>query len=198
MPAPTSSAEAEGRDRDFGRPAVRVQPGEHYVTRRDELIVTVLGSCVSVCLRDAGRGVGGLNHFLLAESVEEGPAGASARYGGYAMELLINDLLKLGARRERLEAKVFGGGRVLSALNGRAIGERNAAFALDYLKAEGIAVLAHDVLGELARKIAFLPSSGRVWVRRLGRGAGGEVFGAERRWAAARPPQADGGVELFK
>ena len=198
MPAPTSSAEADSRDSDFGRPSVRVQPGEHYVTRRDELIVTVLGSCVAVCLRDAERGVGGLNHFLLAESADDGPAGASARYGGCAMELLINDLLKLGARRERLQAKVFGGGRVLPALNGRLIGERNAAFAFDYLKTEGIAVLARDVLGETARKIAFLPSSGRVWVRRLERSQGGAVFGAERRWAARQPPQADGGVELFK
>jgi chemotaxis protein CheD len=98
----------------------------------------VLGSCVSACIRDKEKGIGGMNHFMLADSTEVSPYSASARYGTYAMEILINHLLKLGARRGSLEAKVFGGGRVMAALSSSNVGERNCSFVLDFLRTEGI------------------------------------------------------------
>jgi chemotaxis protein CheD len=103
-------------DPTFSAEAVKVLPGEYFVTTTDMLLVTVLGSCVSACIRDKAKGIGGMNHFMLADSGEARDLSSSARYGTYAMEILINHLLKLGARRSNLEAKVFGGGRVMSAL----------------------------------------------------------------------------------
>lgn len=124
-------------DRYFQQEAIKILPGEYFATAEDGIIVTVLGSCVSVCLRDTAAKIGGMNHFLLPNS-EEGGAhnfmSDSARYGIYAMELLINDLLKLGARKSRLEAKVFWGGNVLHGISMVNIGERNADFVLQYLR----------------------------------------------------------------
>lgn len=154
-------------DREFNLEAAKVLPGGYVVTACDLLIVTVLGSCVSVCLRDRVSGIGGMNHFMLPErNGERGlDLGDSARYGAYAMEVLINDLLKLGAQRERLEAKVFGAGRVLSGVTD--IGERNARFALAYLQRERISIAAQDLGGVHPRKIYFFPANGRVFVRLL-------------------------------
>lgn len=155
-------------DRKFEMEAVKILPGEYFVTPRDMLIVTVLGSCVSVCLRDRVSGIGGMNHFMLP-----GEAGAasiisgSARYGTYAMEVLINHLLKLGALRKRLEAKVFGGGAVMTNMSSIKVGERNAEFVLDYLRTEGINVVAQDLLDVYPRKVYFFPRDGRVLVRKL-------------------------------
>lgn len=156
-------------DPHFECEAVKILPGEYFVTPRDILIVTVLGSCVSVCLRDRQSGIGGMNHFMLPGNNEEGfgPVSSSARYGVYAMELLINHLLKLGARRNQLEAKVFGGGCVLRGITANNVGQRNVDFALDYLHTEGIAVLAEDLLDIYPRKVYFFPASGRVLVKKL-------------------------------
>jgi len=156
-------------DPQFECEAVKILPGEYFVTPRDILIVTVLGSCISVCLRDRQSGVGGMNHFMLPGNSEEGfgPVSSSARYGVYAMELLINHLLKLGARRNQLEAKVFGGGCVLRGITANNVGQRNADFALDYLHTERIPVLAEDLLDIYPRKVYFFPSSGRVLVKKL-------------------------------
>lgn len=156
-------------DRQFDTDAVKILPGEYYVTQRELLIVTVLGSCVAVCLRDRSSGIGGMNHFMLPGSSEEGfgTASASARYGVYAMELLINHLLKLGARREHFEAKVFGGGCVLRGVTAMNVGQRNAEFVLDYLNTEGIPVAAQDLLDIYPRKVYFFPASGRVLVKKL-------------------------------
>lgn len=153
----------------FEREAVKILPGEYFVTPRDILIVTVLGSCVSVCLRDRQSGIGGMNHFMLPGNSEEGfgPVSSSARYGVYAMELLINQLLKLGARRHQLEAKVFGGGCVLRGITANNVGQRNVDFALDYLHTEGIELLAEDLLDIYPRKVYFFPASGRVLVKKL-------------------------------
>jgi chemotaxis protein CheD len=129
------------------------------------VIVTVLGSCVSACMRDPVAKVGGMNHFMLPERDVEGPLSASARYGAYAMEVLINQLFALGARRERLEAKVFGAARVLPGMSD--IGQRNAAFAIDYLKRESIRVVAEDLGSEEPCKIYFFPQTGRVMLKRL-------------------------------
>ena len=156
-------------DQYFEREAVKILPGEYFVTPRDLLIVTVLGSCVSVCLRDPQNGIGGMNHFRLPGNSDDGfgPVSSSARYGVYAMEVLINHLLKLGARRHQLEAKVFGGGCVLRGITANNIGQRNVDFVLDYLHTEGIELLAEDLLDIYPRKVYFFPASGRVLVKKL-------------------------------
>ncbi|QEY19200.1 chemoreceptor glutamine deamidase CheD [Cellvibrio sp. KY-GH-1] len=156
-------------DRHFDRQAVKILPGEYYVTNGDKLIVTVLGSCVAVCLRDKYSGLGGMNHFLLPNdgSNESGLLTESARYGVYAMELLINHLLKMGANRGRFEAKVFGGGNVLRGMTVNNVGQRNAEFVLDYLETEQIPVVAQDLLGEFPRKVYFFPDTGRVLVKKI-------------------------------
>ena len=156
-------------DRHFDAEAAKILPGEFFVTDRNMMIVTVLGSCVSACIRDPYAGVGGMNHFMLPEQRqdESNLLSVSARYGTYAMELLINSILKAGGRRDRLEAKVFGGGRVLQGFMLSNIGEQNACFVKDFLQLEGIPVLAQDLLDIYPRKVYFFPKTGRVMVRKL-------------------------------
>ena len=154
-------------DRHFQLPAAKIGPGEVYATQRDMLIVTVLGSCVSACLRDPDSRVGGMNHFMLPHHGGEvdGPLSESARYGAYAMELLVNHLLSLGARRERLQAKVFGAGRIVAGMSD--VGARNASFAVEYLQREKIPIIARDLGRDEASKVYFFPRSGRVLHKRL-------------------------------
>jgi chemotaxis protein CheD len=155
-------------DRTFDCEAAKILPGEYYFTNKDMLIVTVLGSCVSACIRDRVTGLGGMNHFMLPDGGGDGsPVSASARYGTYAMEILINDLLKAGARRENLEAKVFGGGAVLKGFTAINVGERNAAFVLNFLKVEKIRVVAEDLNDVHPRKVYFFPRTGKVLVKKL-------------------------------
>jgi chemotaxis protein CheD len=154
-------------DRTFDCDAAKILPGEYYYTTRDMLIVTVLGSCVSACIRDRVTGLGGMNHFMLPDGGDTGPVSASMRYGGYAMEVLINDLLKAGARRDSLEAKVFGGGAVLRGFTALNVGERNAAFVTSFLKTERIPVLAEDLNDIYPRKVYFFPRTGKVLVKKL-------------------------------
>ena len=155
-------------DRTFDCDAAKILPGEYYYTAKDMLIVTVLGSCVSACIRDRTRALGGMNHFMLPDGGEPGnPVSASMRYGTYAMEVLINDLLKSGARRENLEAKVFGGGAVLRGFSAMNVGERNAAFVINFLKTERIPVLAEDLNDIYPRKVYFFPRTGKVLVKKL-------------------------------
>jgi chemotaxis protein CheD len=156
-------------DRAFGCDAAKILPGEFYCTRRDIMIVTVLGSCVSACIRDRVSGIGGMNHFMLPDSGESADVlhSASARYGIYAMDVLIEELLKMGARRETLEAKVFGGGAVLRGITSLNVGERNALFVREYLKAQKITIAAEDLNDVVARKVYFFPRSGRVMVKKI-------------------------------
>lgn len=155
-------------DRHFNIQAVKILPGEYYATARPLLIVTVLGSCVSACIRDRVSGIGGMNHFMLPAIHDVGePVNASARYGTYAMEVLINQLLKMGARRQNLEAKVFGGGRVIKGFTVANVGERNAAFVREYLKTEQIPITAEDLLDVYPRKVYFFPADGRVLIKKL-------------------------------
>lgn len=156
-------------DRTFDRDAAKILPGEYYFTQKDMLIVTVLGSCVSACVRDKQSGVGGMNHFMLPDGGNDAdsPVSASMRYGTYAMEVLINELLKSGAKRENLEAKVFGGGRVLQGMSAMNVGERNANFVLNYLKTEHIRVTAEDLNDVYPRKVYFFPRNGKVMVKKL-------------------------------
>jgi chemotaxis protein CheD len=154
-------------DRVHDIDAVKVLPGEFYATACDMLLVTVLGSCVSACIRDPQLGIGGMNHFMLPDADAGGPAGNAARYGAYAMEVLINELIKLGAVRSRLEAKVFGGGQIIANMKFTDIGKRNAAFVRTFLRDEGIRVAAEDLGDTCPRKVYFFPASGRVLVKRL-------------------------------
>jgi len=179
--------------------AIKVQPGEFYATDRDVAIVTVLGSCVSACLRDRESGIGGLNHFMLPRGSDDGGlASASARYGVNAMELLINELIRLGARRSRLEAKVFGGGNMLEGCTALNIGQANAHFVLAFLAAESIPIVSSDLEGEGSRKVFFFPATGRVLVRGIHRGERLGVAEGEATYGArlARQPVA-GVAELF-
>ncbi len=184
-------------DRHFDIEAVKVLPGEYFVTTTDMVLVTVLGSCVSACIRDREKGIGGLNHFMLADGANS-LGSASARYGGYAMEVLINHLLKLGARRGSLEAKVFGGGRVMASLSGSMVGERNASFVTEYLKTEKIPIVARDMLDVHPRKIYFFPNNGKVMVKKLIRLHNETVARRESEYAArlSEAPIA-GDIELF-
>jgi len=156
-------------DRVFNVDAAKILPGEYYYTAKDMLISTVLGSCVSACIRDRISGLGGMNHFMLPDGAEatNSPVSASMRYGSFAMEVLINDLLKAGARREHLEAKVFGGGAVLRGFTALNVGERNAAFVMQFLKTERIPVLAQDLNDVYPRKVYFFPRTGKVLVKKL-------------------------------
>jgi chemotaxis protein CheD len=158
-------------DRDFELAAVKLLPGEYYVTSENMVLTTVLGSCVSACMRDSTSGIGGMNHFMLPDEADPalGEASATMRYGAYAMEVLLSELIKAGARRERLEAKVFGGGAVLANMTQLNIGERNADFVLRYLQIEKVRIAAQDLRGNLPRRINFFPLTGRVAVRKLRR-----------------------------
>lgn len=156
-------------DRTFDCDAAKILPGEYYYTAKNMLIVTVLGSCVSACIRDRVTGLGGMNHFMLPDGGGDtgSPVSASMRYGTFAMEILINDLLKAGARRENLEAKVFGGGAVLRGFTAMNVGQRNAAFVMQFLKTERIPVLAEDLNDIHPRKVYFFPKTGKVLVKKL-------------------------------
>lgn len=152
-------------DTSIGAWVAKLLPGEYLASSREMVISTVLGSCVAACLYDRVSGVFGMNHFMLPAG--NGAAGKSMRYGAYAMEVLLNEMFKLGARRERLEAKVTGGAAVLPDMKLLNVGERNAAFVVDYLKTEGISILAADLEGRYARKIYLYGATGRVRVRQL-------------------------------
>jgi chemotaxis protein CheD len=180
-------------DAHFKSEAVKILPGEYFVYNEDILIMTTLGSCIAACLWDRSARVGGMNHFMLPEGV-----GESGRYGSYAMELLINELLKMGASRSTLEAKVFGGGQVISGMNSMNVGERNTTFVMDYLKTERIAVVSKDVLDIYPRKVCFLPASGKAMVKRLA-AANTEALVAQDRAAAQKavPGSTGGGSVLL-
>jgi chemotaxis protein CheD len=178
----------------FGSEAVKVLPGEYFVDTEDLLIMTTLGSCIAACLWDRNARVGGMNHFLLPEG-----SGDSGRYGSYAMELLINEMMKRGASRLSLEAKVFGGGQVIAGMDSINVGERNTRFVLDYLKTERIPVVSKDVLDIYPRKVCFLPASGKAMVKRLAATQNAALLAQERSAAQRAAPAVSGGgsVDLF-
>ncbi|QID18273.1 chemoreceptor glutamine deamidase CheD [Nitrogeniibacter mangrovi] len=186
-------------DRTFECEAVKVLPGEYYVTGQEMVLVTVLGSCVSACIRDRRLGIGGMNHFMLPKTDRASEAlSPSARYGAYAMEVLINHLLKMGARRDDLEAKIFGGGRVMASLAGSDVGQRNVDFVREYLAKERIPVLAEDLLDVYPRKVYYFPLEGRVMLKKMMRTRNDTVLEREREYAdrlSAAPVSGD--VELF-
>ena len=188
-------------DRIFDCEAAKILPGEYYCTSRDMLIVTVLGSCVSACIRDRVSGIGGMNHFMLPDSgIADGnsPISLSMRYGTYAMEVLINQLLKAGARRENLEAKVFGGGNVLRGFTTINVGERNAQFVRSYLHAENMRITAEDLNDIYPRKVYFFPRTGKVLVKKLKQTHNDTLAQREQAYASRLITSTVGGeVELF-
>lgn len=188
-------------DHHFGCKAVKLLPSEYYVTGDDMVLVTVLGSCVAACVRDSVTGIGGMNHFMLPDDSDADRGrllSASMRYGAYAMEVLINELIKAGARRDRLEAKVFGGAAVLAGMTTLNIGDRNAQFVLRYLDVEQVEVIAQDLLGVQPRKVCFMPRTGRVMVKKLGHRGDALIAQREQVYAQQlRLQRVRGSVELF-
>jgi chemotaxis protein CheD len=197
---PDATALVRYFDRDFQVEAVKILPGQYYAAGGETTITTVLGSCVSTCLWDPVSRIGGMNHFMLpGDAASPGsPWAASARFGVYAMEVLINEMGKLGADRRRLVAKVFGGARVLAGFDTLDVGAKNAEFVLNFLKVEGIAVLAQDLLDVHPRKVYFFPASGKVQVKRLNITPNDTVQRREREYLSRLSEKSGGGdIEIF-
>jgi len=181
-------------DAHFKNDAVKILPGEYFVYDEDILILTTLGSCIAACIYDRQAKVGGMNHFMLPDG-----AGDSGRYGSYAMELLINEMMKRGASRLTMEAKVFGGGQVVSGMTTMNVGERNTNFVMDYLKTERIPIVSKDVLDVYPRKVCFLPGSGKAMVKRLAPTNTEALVAQDRAAAQKAVPASTGGgsIDLF-
>lgn len=171
--------------------------GEYKVSSNPETVLTtILGSCVAACLRDPVAGVGGMNHFLLPGSSETAHGMAATRYGVHLMELLINALLKSGARRDRLEAKIFGGAQTIAQFSN--VGQQNAAFARQFLADEGIAVVGGSTGGDHGRKVEFWPVSGRARQYALDSAETRRTVELERpRIVTPPPPVVENSVEFF-
>lgn len=177
----------------------KVLLGFHQVSRRpDEMLVTTLGSCVAACVRDPVAAVGGMNHFLLPDvpDGQDDQVSTAARYGSVAMERLINAVLDGGGRRERLEVKVFGGAKVIQT--SADVGERNAAFVLDYIRREGLKLVSSDLGGRFARRVHFFAVTGRCFRRTLRPEALSQTIDRELNYQSTlRRQPVDGDVELF-
>lgn len=151
----------------------KILPGEFYVTKQDEAISTVLGSCISACIWDEVLGIGGMNHFMLPiKGDDHGHSGwqnnnsYTCRYGLWAMEYLINEILKYGGNRNNLRVKLFGGGRVLQNMTSD-VGRQNIEFAQEYILNENLAIIGSDVGGPWPRKVLFFPGTGKALVKKL-------------------------------
>ena len=186
-------------DKNFQIEAAKILPGEYYVTSRNMLLVTVLGSCVAACIRDPQLGIGGMNHFMLPEGSDpHSPISASARYGDYAMEMLINQMIKQGAKRSRMEAKVFGGGAVMRGFTVHNVGERNSEFVMEYLEREGIQVYAQDLKDIFPRKVYYFPTTGRALVKKLKQVHNNTIIQREEEYGTRlKSSDMAGDVELF-
>ncbi|VAW70054.1 Chemotaxis protein CheD [hydrothermal vent metagenome] len=152
--------------------SAKILPGEYYVSMHGELISTVLGSCISACIRDTKMGIGGMNHFMLPMGCEDAHAGkehltSATRYGNFAMEMLINEILKAGGKRKYLEIKLFGGGRILSSMTKIDIGNKNIKFAHEYLQDENLKVVSEDTGDIYPRKVLFYADTGKVRIKKL-------------------------------
>lgn len=182
-----------------GITTVKILPGEFYVTQDNERIETVLGSCISACVRDPIAGIGGMNHFMLPVDKNNNSrtdVSDANRYGNYAMENLVNALLSQGAKRERLEFKIFGGGRIMNSLTN--VGWYNIGFAFDYIYTEGFKIVSQDIGDIYPRKVLYYPLTGRVRVRRLNAMHNQSLADEENRYInkiESKPVEGD--VELF-
>lgn len=183
-------------DHHFQYDAVKVLPGEYFVSSEEVIIMTVLGSCIAACVWDVKARLGGMNHFMLPEG---DTSDGSGRYGSYAMELLLNEMIKLGARRETMQAKVFGGGAVMAGFTTMNVGERNTKFVLDYLATERIPVVSQDVMDIHPRKVCFFPATGKALVKRLAHAHPEALIVEERKGNAATVAKttSGGSIDLF-
>lgn len=180
--------------------AAKILPGEVYVTRNpDEVIVTTLGSCVSACVRDPVIGVGGMNHFMLPEVHDNGHnswLGLATRYGSFAMEVLINEIIKQGGHRQHLEVKLTGGGKIIPHMSD--VGYSNIMFAEKYLERESLQLLAEDVGGDYPRKVMYYPANGRLRVKKLACLKNDTIYLREQQYQENLAQMPDGNsVELF-
>ena len=190
-------------DKTFDIIAAKILPGEYYVTQDNELITTVLGSCVSACIRDREIGIGGMNHFMLPittsdklKKSSDSIVGQATRYGNYAMEHLINTILSNGGKRKNLELKVFGGGKIIPMLTD--VGIKNIDFVLDYIDQEGLNLLSHDLGDIYPRKIIYFPKTGKVRMKKIQDLHNDTIARRESRYLNVLKNEPVGGeVELF-
>ena len=190
-------------DKTFDLIAAKILPGEYYVTQDNELITTVLGSCVSACIRDREIGIGGMNHFMLPittsdklKKSSDAIVGQATRYGNYAMEHLINTILSNGGKRKNLELKVFGGGKIIPMLTD--VGIKNIDFVLDYIDQEGLNLLSHDLGDIYPRKIIYFPKTGKVRMKKIQDLHNDTIARRESRYLNVLKNEPVGGeVELF-
>ncbi|MCQ8105230.1 chemoreceptor glutamine deamidase CheD [Methylomonas sp. SURF-2] len=183
--------------------SAKLLPGDYYVTKDNEMITTVLGSCVSACIRDNVLGIGGMNHFMLPEtsrsrlnSREEAVVGTALRYGNYAMEHLINTILQYGGKRKNLEVKLFGGSKIIATLGD--VGARNIEFVLDYVDMEALKLASHDLGGIYPRKVNFFPQSGRVRMKKIKDLHNETIVLREKRYGSQiRDISVESSIELF-
>jgi chemotaxis protein CheD len=190
-------------DREREVIAAKILPGEYYVTQQNELITTVLGSCVSACIRDRESGIGGMNHFMLPQTNSgkfnkgtEAIVGIATRYGNYAMEHLINTILSNGGKRKNLEVKVFGGGKIIPALTD--VGMKNIDFVLSYLDQEGLKILSQDLGDIYPRKVVYFPKTGKVAMKKIQDLHNDTIIQRERQYInTLKSAPVAGDVELF-
>ncbi len=157
------------RDSRFPHEIAAILPGEFFVSSTPIIVYTVLGSCISACIRDPITGVGGMNHFMLPKPKDGGNDswGESTRYGSYAMESLINEILKLGGVKSRLEVKLFGAGKLYEG--NIDVGARNAEWVLNFLETEGLRAVKTDLGDDCPRKVYYFTDSGRVLLKKIER-----------------------------
>lgn len=183
--------------------AAKLLPGEYYVTCENELVTTVLGSCIAACIRDVELGIGGMNHFMLPETSEqrlsggaEAVVGNATRYGNYAMEHLINTILRHGGKRKNLEVKLFGGGKIIPTLGD--VGQRNINFVLDYVDTEALNLISHDLGDIYPRKVNYFPQTGRVRMKKIKDLHNDTLINRETQYRSSiRDLPVEGEVELF-
>ncbi len=186
-------------DREFQVDTVKILPGQYHAARSGA-VTTVLGSCVSTCLWDPVERIGGMNHFMLPgdNAHPDSPWAASARFGVYAMEVLINQMIHLGADRRRLVAKVFGGARLLAGFERLDVGAKNSEFVVEFLRVEGIRVLARDLQDVCPRKVHFFVESGKAQVKRLSLTPSETVQRREQEYLRRLDAKSGGEIEIFK
>ena len=174
LPSPIRGFEHINRywDKNLKVPAAKILPGQFYVSKSGEVIATVLGSCISACIRDKIKGIGGMNHFMLpstsagsSDSWQNSNVSLPLRYGEWAMEFLINEILKNGGKKQNFEVKIFGGGKILQNMTD--IGERNIRFVLEFLEREGLSIESRDIGDFCPRKVLYFSDTGKVKLKRL-------------------------------
>lgn len=183
--------------------AAKILPGEFYVSNQGELIGTVLGSCVSACIRDPKSGIGGMNHFMLPMNKNDKKSkflknSEEARYGNFAMEILINELIKAGCKRRNLEVKLFGGGRVLSNMSTINVGNKNIEFAREYIYDEGMRIASEDLGDIYPRKVLYFPDTGKVKMKKLKTTRNNTIMSREEKYRKnLQIEEKSGDIELF-